>query len=142
MLKKQGSAKPSVSKSQRSGLTLPISRIDRIMKGYLHKKGTPAKKGPTRVGATAAVCMTAVAEYLSAEILEIAGKHTKAAKRKRMTPDDIALSIHSDEDLARVFKGYSVYTGEKMKSVGMMMREKEQASAAAKENSRRKKSES
>lgn len=62
------------SRSHRAGLQLPVGRIHRIL-----KNGNYAP----RVGAGAAVYMTAVLEYLAAEILELAAKAASDNKRTR-----------------------------------------------------------
>ena len=57
----------SKSRSSRAGLQFPVGRIHRLL-----RKGNYAE----RVGAGAPVYMAAVLEYLSAEILELAGNAT------------------------------------------------------------------
>lgn len=97
-----------ITKMQKSGLTVPPSRINRAMK---------ARSGLKRVGSTAPVYMAAVLEYLTAEMLEVAGNCTKAAKRKRVTPEDISLAIRSDSDLHKVVGGVALYTGSKLEDI-------------------------
>lgn len=53
------------TRSKRSGLNFPVGRVHRIL-----REGNYAP----RVGVGAAVYLTAVLEYLSAEILELAAK--------------------------------------------------------------------
>ena len=62
----KGKAKGTKSKSRssRAGLQFPVGRIHRLL-----RKGNYAE----RVGAGAPVYLAAVLEYLSAEILELAG---------------------------------------------------------------------
>ena len=56
--------KSQMTRSTRAGLQFPVGRVHRML-----KKGNWAK----RVGAGAPVYLAAVLEYLSAEILELAG---------------------------------------------------------------------
>jgi len=92
-----------------------------VMKGY-------------RIGATAAVYLCAVSEYICAEILELSGNAVKGSSRcssrhtlpyrfininvdlhvKRVSPRHILLAVRGDEELDSLFKGpdssFSIYT--------------------------------
>ena len=61
----RGKGSKNVSKSAKAGLTFPVARIGKYL-----KKG----KYTSRVGVAGAVYLSAVLEYLTAEILELAGK--------------------------------------------------------------------
>ena len=119
--------KKSMSKQAKAGLTLPVSRINRTMK---------TSSGAKRIGGSACVYMTAVLEYIAAEILELGGNHTQSAKRKRVTPEDIILSIRSDDELSKLCGSIAVYTGDKLTGVSDALtpapiKEKKKAEAAA-----------
>ena len=94
-------AKPK-SRSKRAGLTFPVGRIHRLL-----RKGNYAKL----VGAGASVYLGAVMEYLTAEILELAGNAARDNKKSRIIPRHLQLAIRNDEELNRLLAGVTISQG-------------------------------
>lgn len=71
------------------------------------KKGHPKY----RIGVGAPVYMAAVLEYLTAEILELAGNAARDNKKGRVTPRHILLAVANDEELNQLLKGVTIASG-------------------------------
>uniref|UniRef100_A0A8C6JS90 Histone H2A n=1 Tax=Melopsittacus undulatus TaxID=13146 RepID=A0A8C6JS90_MELUD len=81
------------SKSDKADLHFPVGRIHRYL-----KRGNYAD----RIGTGAAVYLAAVLEYLSAEILELAGKAAQENKKTRILPRHIQLAVRNDNELNKL----------------------------------------
>ena len=100
---KGGKAKAKAkSRSSRAGLQFPVGRIHRLM-----RKGHYAD----RIGSGAPVYLAAVLEYLSAEILELAGNAARDNKRARIIPRHLQLAVRNDEELNKLLSGVTIAAG-------------------------------
>ena len=98
----RGAGGKSTSRSAKAGLQFPVGRIGRFL-----KKG----KYATRVGAGAPVYLAAILEYLTAEILELAGNAARDNKKARIVPRHIQLAVRNDEELNKLFGSVTIAQG-------------------------------
>ena len=78
------------SQSNKEGLTFPVARINRYLK---------TRNSTSIIAKDAAVFTTAVLEYLTAEVLDLAGNGVKRQKKKIITPRFLELEIVNDQEL-------------------------------------------
>ncbi|KAF3955504.1 hypothetical protein CMV_019279 [Castanea mollissima] len=86
----------------KAGLQFPVGRIARFLK---------AGKYAERVGAGAPVYLSAVLEYLAAEVLELAGNAARDNKKNRIVPRHIQLAVRNDEELSKLLGSVTIANG-------------------------------
>ncbi|KAG9331834.1 hypothetical protein JZ751_016904 [Albula glossodonta] len=95
-------AKPKKAAPKKAGLQFPVGRVHRLL-----RKGNYAE----RVGAGAPVYLAAVLEYLTAEILELAGNAARDNKKTRIIPRHLQLAVRNDEELNKLLGGVTIAQG-------------------------------
>jgi len=85
-------------------LFFPIGRV-----GSLLRRGQYAR----RVGASSAVYLAAVLEYLTAELLELTVKAAAQQKNKskRLSPRTLTLAVRHDDDLGALLQNVTLSRG-------------------------------
>ncbi|NXL61006.1 H2AL protein, partial [Chordeiles acutipennis] len=102
------SGAPTKTKSAKAGLQFPVGRVYRFL-----KRGNYAD----RIGPGAAIYLAAVLEYLSAEILELAGNAARENKKSRILPRHIQLSVRNDDELNKLFSSVTIAQGGVMPNI-------------------------
>ena len=114
-----GAKKAGGSVSSRLGLIFPVGRI-----GSLLRRGRYTK----RVAAAAPVYLTAVLEYLTAELLELSGKVAAQQKKKRITPRAITLAVRHDEELSQLLQNVTFTQGGVLPNLHEVLKKKKKGS--------------
>ena len=112
--------KKSTTRSAKAGLQFPVGRIGRFL-----KRGRYA----ARVGAGAPVYLASVLEYLTAEILELAGNAARDNKKSRIVPRHIQLAVRNDEELNKLLGSVTISQGGVLPNIHTVLLKKGTASA-------------
>jgi histone H2A len=116
----RGGDKKSTTSSAKAGLQFPVGRIGRYL-----RQG----KYATRMGAGAPVYLAAVLEYLTAEILELAGNAARDNKKTRIVPRHITLAVKNDEELNKLLGGVTIAAGGVLPNIHAVLLPKKVATA-------------
>ena len=128
MAGKSGKGKVSRSaaprtQSSRAGLTFPVGRTSRYLKQGRYSE---------RFGIGGAIFLAAVLEYLSVEILELAGNATHEHKKKTIAPRHLQLAIRNDEELNKLMATTQISDGGVMANVNSFLFPKKAGKKGAK----------
>ncbi|XP_072422821.1 histone H2A-like [Chiloscyllium punctatum] len=110
------------SRSSRAGLQFPVGRVHRLL-----RKGNYAE----RVGAGAPVYLAAVLEYLTAEILELAGNAARDNKKTRIIPRHLQLAVRNDEELNKLLGGVTIAQGGVLPNIQAVLLPKKTSAAGS-----------
>ena len=94
--------------SAKIGLIFPVGRIGRHLRQGRYSE---------RVGKGGAVFMAAVLEYMTCEILELAGQACHEADRKTIAPRHLQLAVRNDEELAKLMSSTMISDGGFMSNI-------------------------
>lgn len=90
----RGGDRTRKTKTERAGLIFPVARFDNFIR----------ENTKYRVGKLTAVYLTAVMEQLTADVIDIAGEHTRNNDRKRIMVEDIDYAVAEDRDIGKLTK--------------------------------------
>jgi len=88
-------SKKAISKSKLCGLVFPVARIKRLLKASKLARCH-------RISVSAAAYLAAVLEYMTSELLDLAGSVTKSTNRKTIIPRSIMLAVTSDAEILKM----------------------------------------
>ena len=92
-----------VSKSARAGLQFPVTRFKTILQKH-------APRG-FRIGEGAPVYLAGVMEYLTAEMLELAGNAGRDNRKSNINPRHLQLASTNDEELSKMLGKHHIVGG-------------------------------
>lgn len=93
-------AKKTATVTSRARLQFSVPRVRRMMRRQM-----------PRVSVRSAIALTAVVEYIMAEILELSARAASDNGRKRLTPRYIMLAIRYDAELVERIRGMTILGG-------------------------------
>ncbi|XP_037661468.1 histone H2A-Bbd type 1-like [Choloepus didactylus] len=86
--------RPSLSRSSRAELQFPVSRVDHILRESHYAQ---------RLSSSTPVFLAGILEYLTANILELAGNEACNNQRRRITPEHVEKAVDNNPQLSCVF---------------------------------------
>ena len=125
---KNGSRRKSATKSKivsgsaRAGTLFPVGRLNRLLK---------AGRYSDRMSSSAGAFMAGVLEYLTAEIIELAGNICEQHKKKTIAPKHMNLGVRSDDELSKLMVEVTIAQGGQMPNIPEFFLKKKGGKAGA-----------
>ena len=94
--------KKHISKSTRAGIVFPVTRVSRYLRRTCLNH---------RIQIGSPIYLSAVLEYLCAEVLELAGNAAMMNKKRKISPRHILLAVANDDELNKLFRGVTISQG-------------------------------
>ncbi|NXX68933.1 H2AL protein, partial [Spizella passerina] len=116
---------PRKSRSAKAGLQFPVGRLHRFL-----QTGNYAD----RIGCGAAIYLAAVLEYLTAEVLELAGDAARENRKTRILPRHILLAVRNDDELNKLFASVTIAQGGVMPNILPQLLPKKTSANVASQN--------
>lgn len=89
------------TRQNKAGIIFPPSITEKFLRNFGYSK--------IMVTTCAPVCLAAVIEYITAEIIELASNFAKDNKRIRLTIRDLEMGIRNDSELNELFNKQNIY---------------------------------
>ena len=102
MARRNKPAKPPVRISSKINLVFPVGRVNRMIKQGRYSDRTSKSAG---------VFMTAVLEYITSEITELASNAASEQKKGTITPRHLQLALRNDDELNKLFCSATIAAG-------------------------------
>jgi histone H2A len=101
--KREGTSMKKRTKTNRAELKFSVGRVDRLLRKNC--------AGKCRVALAAPIYLAAVLEYITAEVLELAGDLAIKDRKHRITPRHLQLAIRDDNDLSELLGSAVIASG-------------------------------
>ena len=118
--RKSASRGKSVTGSARAGTLFPVGRLNRLMR---------AGRYSDRMSSSAGAFMAGVLEYLTAEMIELAGNIAEQHKKKTIGPKHLNLGVRSDDELAKLMAEVTIAQGGQLPNINEFFLKKKKGGA-------------
>ena len=103
--KKSGMRAKPIAQSKRADTVFPVGRLNRLLKHGRYSE---------RISNSAGVFMAGILEYITADILELAGNSCRQHKKKTISPKHLNLGIRNDQELSQLMCEVTIAAGAKL----------------------------
>ncbi|XP_046505980.1 histone H2A-Bbd type 1-like [Equus quagga] len=97
--------KHTQSRSTRAELQFPVSRVDRLLRQGAYGQ---------RLSSSTPIFLAGILEYLTANILELAGKEAHSSRKIRITPEHVQRAVENNQHLSHLFENETYRQSDQM----------------------------